>query len=54
MRQIGARLAELATDTTQPVLSICNTQNRSRATAAALRERGYTQVRFVEGASRRL
>ena len=49
MRQIGARIAELPTDPTLPVLLICNTQNRSRATAAALRERGYTQVRFVDG-----
>lgn len=49
MRQIGARIAELPSDPKQPVLLICNTQNRSRATAAALRERGYTQVRFVDG-----
>ena len=31
------------------VLLICNTQNRSRAVWQALRERGYTNVRYVEG-----
>ncbi len=49
MRQLGARLAEIPTDPAQPVLLICNTQNRSRATLAALRERGYAHVRYVEG-----
>ncbi len=49
MRQLGARLAEIPTDPQQPVLLICNTQNRSRATLKALRERGYTNVRFVDG-----
>ncbi len=49
MRQIASRLAEVPTDPTRPVLLICNTQNRSRATAQALRERGYSHVSFVEG-----
>ena len=49
MRQLGARLAEIPTDATQPVLLICNTQNRSSRTLKALRERGYANVRFVEG-----
>jgi len=49
MRQLGARLAEIPTDPAQPVLLICNTQNRSRATLAALRERGYGHVQYVEG-----
>jgi rhodanese-related sulfurtransferase len=49
MRQLGARLAEIPTDPARPVLLICNTQNRSRATLAALRERGYGHVRYVEG-----
>ncbi len=47
MRQIGARLAEIPTDPSQPVLLICNTQNRSQATLKALRERGYGHVRYV-------
>ena len=50
MRQLGSRLAEIPTDPNQPVLLICNTQNRSSATLRALRERGgYGHVRFVEG-----
>jgi rhodanese-related sulfurtransferase len=49
MRQIGVRLAEIPTDPRQPVLLICNTQNRSRATLKALRERGYGHVRYVSG-----
>ena len=47
MRQLGARLAELPRD--RPVLLICNTQNRSRATLKALRERGWTNLRYVDG-----
>lgn len=47
MRQLGARLAELPRD--RPVLLICNTQNRSRATLRALRERGWTNLRYVDG-----
>ena len=49
MRQLGTRLAEIPTDTSKPVLLICNTQNRSSATLKALRERGYPHVRYVQG-----
>lgn len=50
MREIGARLAEIPKDAAQPVLLICNTQNRSGATLRALRDRpGYAHVRFVKG-----
>ena len=49
MRQLAGRLAEIPTDPAQPVLLICNTQNRSRATLRALREKGYPHVRYVEG-----
>ncbi len=49
MRQLGRRLAEIPTDPALPVLLICRTQNRSAATWRALRERGYTHVRFVDG-----
>lgn len=49
MRQIGARLSEIPTDPNQPVLLICNTQNRSSATLQSLRQRGYAHVRFVQG-----
>lgn len=47
MRQLSARLAELPRD--RPVLLIRNTQNRSRATFDALRERGWTKLRYVNG-----
>jgi rhodanese-related sulfurtransferase len=49
MRQLGARLSEVPSDPSKPVLLICNTQNRSSAVAAALRERGYRNVRYVQG-----
>jgi rhodanese-related sulfurtransferase len=47
MSQLGQRLGEIPKD--QPVLLVCNTQNRSSKVAAALRERGYSNVRYVEG-----
>lgn len=49
MRQLSRRMAEIPTDPQQPVLLICNTQNRSSATLRALRERGYGHVRYVNG-----
>lgn len=49
MRQLGRRLSEIPTDPKQPVLLICNTQNRSSATVRALRERGYGHFRYVQG-----
>ncbi|MGC4077167.1 MAG: rhodanese-like domain-containing protein [Rubrivivax sp.] len=47
MSQIGQRLAEIPRD--QPVILVCNTQNRSKATARALRERGWTNVHYAAG-----
>lgn len=47
MSQLPGRLAELPKD--RPVLLICNTQNRSRATFDALHQRGYTNLQFVQG-----
>lgn len=47
MRQLPARLADLPRD--KPVLLICNTQNRSRATLDALRAQGWTNLRYVDG-----
>lgn len=47
MQQLPSRLADLPRD--RPVLLICNTQNRSRATYDALRARGWTNLRYVEG-----
>jgi rhodanese-related sulfurtransferase len=49
MRQLAARISEIPSDPRQPVLLICNTQNRSSATWKYLREKGYTNVRFVQG-----
>lgn len=49
MRQLSTRLAEIPNDPKRPVLLICNTQNRSSATARALRQRGFTNVRYVQG-----
>ena len=50
MREFKARWSEVPTETSKPVLLICNTQNRSKATLRALRERGaYGHVRFVQG-----
>jgi rhodanese-related sulfurtransferase len=49
MSQIGSRLGEIPKAADQPVLLICNTQNRSRRVVEALRERGFTNVRYVMG-----
>jgi rhodanese-related sulfurtransferase len=49
MRQLSQRIHEIPTRADQPVLLICNTQNRSSATLRALRERGYAHVRYVNG-----
>ena len=49
MSQLAQRLPELGTAKDEPLLLICRTQNRSRATAKRLRELGYTRVQFVEG-----
>ena len=47
MSQLARRIGEIPTRPDQPVLLICNTQNRSSRTLRALRERGYAHVRFV-------
>src|SRR5512147_16192 len=39
MSQLARRIAEIPTSPDQPVLLICNTQNRSSRTLKALRER---------------
>ncbi len=49
MRQLKRRLNEIPHNPEQPVLLICNTQNRSGATLRALREQGYGHVRYVNG-----
>lgn len=49
MSALGARLADIPTAENKPVYLICNTQNRSGRTLAALRQRGYKHVRYVKG-----
>ncbi len=49
MRQLSQRVHEIPNRADQPVLLICKTQNRSSATLRALRERGYANVRYVNG-----
>lgn len=49
MSQLAQRLAEVPKDPARPVLLICNTQNRSSATMRALRDSGFTHVRYVNG-----
>lgn len=49
MSQLSQRAGEIPTNPAQPVLLICNTQNRSSATLRALRDKGYSHVRYVQG-----
>ena len=49
MSQLKQRLGEIPQDPNQPVLLICNTQNRSGRVVRAMREAGWANVRFVQG-----
>ena len=49
MRQLASRISEIPNDPKRPVLLICNTQNRSSTTWKFLRDKGYTNIRFVQG-----
>lgn len=49
MSTLGQRLGEIPKDANQPVLLICNTQNRSSAVVRELKSRGYTNVQYVNG-----
>jgi rhodanese-related sulfurtransferase len=49
LSQVRQRLHEIPTDPSQPVLLICNTQNRSGTLLRALRQHGYAHVRYVHG-----
>ena len=49
MSQVAHRLAEIPKQADQPVLLICNTQNRSRAVTQALQEQGFSNIRYVDG-----
>ncbi len=49
MSQVAQRVAEIPKQADQPVLLICNTQNRSRAVTQALQDQGFTNIRYVDG-----
>ena len=49
MSQVAQRVSEIPKQADQPVLLICNTQNRSRAVTEALQEQGFTNIRYVNG-----
>ena len=49
MSQLGKRMSELPQPGAQPLLIVCNTQNRSPRVVEQLNGAGYTNVRFVEG-----
>lgn len=49
MSQLNQRAGEIPKDPAQPVLIICNTQNRSSKVVQAMQEAGWTNVRYVHG-----
>jgi rhodanese-related sulfurtransferase len=49
MSQLKQRLGEIPQDPAQPVLIICNTQNRSSKVVQAMKEAGWNNVRYVHG-----
>ncbi len=49
MSELGKRISEVPKSNDQPVLLICNTQNRSARVAEQLRAAGYTNIRYVDG-----
>ncbi|AOW12008.1 hypothetical protein LPB72_13440 [Hydrogenophaga crassostreae] len=49
MSQLQKRVNEIPNDPAQPVLIICNTQNRSSKVAEALKDAGWNNVRYVQG-----
>lgn len=49
MSQFQQRVNEIPNDPAQPVLIICNTQNRSSKAVQAMKEAGWTNVRYVHG-----
>lgn len=49
MSQLNQRVSEIPKDPAQPVLIICNTQNRSSKVVQAMKEAGWNNVRYVHG-----
>ncbi len=49
MSELPQKIEWLPKNRDQPVLLICNTQNRSQATLKKLKQAGYENIRYVEG-----
>ena len=49
MSELPRKLSSIPQTPNKPVLLICNTQNRSKATLSELKKRGYQNIRYVEG-----
>jgi rhodanese-related sulfurtransferase len=49
MSQLNQRVGEIPKDPAQPVLVICNTQNRSSKVVQAMKDAGWSNVRYVHG-----
>ena len=49
MSQLSQRIKEVPQGADQPVLLICNTQNRSSRVAEQLRAAGYNNISYVNG-----
>lgn len=49
MSELPQKNSLIPKDPAQPVLLICNTQNRSKATLEMLKQQGYQNIRYVEG-----
>lgn len=49
MSQISQNTSLIPRNSAQPVLLICNTQNRSKATLEKLKAQGYQNIHYVEG-----
>ena len=49
MSQLPQKQSLIPKNPEQPVLLICNTQNRSKASLIKLKEQGYQNIRYVDG-----
>ena len=49
MGQLEKRLGDVAKSKTQPLILICNTQNRSSRLGDQLQAAGYTNISYVKG-----
>jgi rhodanese-related sulfurtransferase len=49
MSELPRKLDQIPVRPDKPILLICNTQNRSKATLTELKKRGHQNIRYVEG-----